>query len=131
MPVPFITSRLPSTDDFEVIDPGENPTSFTNSQSGPANRRWALLDAANGANLPDNPYRLSVNVDNTAGSTTAWVVNGSAQNPSYTLGHLSIPAGQEVVFSRENMMMGTGACSVVLDAATGAACVVSEISAIV
>jgi len=76
--------------------------------------------------MPDNPYRAAIIVDNTAGTSDAWLVAGQT-NAAYTEGHVSVPIGSSVTFSRQNNMIGTGVMSVVINGAS-AGCIVTELS---
>jgi len=126
MSVPFITSRTVSNAEPVIITAGTEPDNFTTSEAGPRNRKWTLTADLDAANMPDNPYRAAIVVDNTGGSSTAWLVAGQT-NVAYTEGYVSVPAGSSVTFSRQNNLVGTGIMSVVINgASTG--CVVTELS---
>lgn len=127
-PIPFRTGRDLSTDAFHVMDPGATVAGFTAQEQAAKNRTWALTDGSNGANLPANPYRAAVTVDNTQGGAVAWLINNAGDNPVYTLGWVSVPTGSSVTFSRENLLSGTGVMSVMLDGASAGNVVVSELS---
>jgi len=126
MPTPFITGHTVSSDTPVEITAGTDPSSFTTSETGPRNRTWRLTAAASGANLPDNPYRASVVVNNIAGGATAYLVATDTVNPAYTAGWTGVSAGVSTVFSRQNLLTGTGPLAVVLDGASGGECVVTE-----
>lgn len=126
-PIPFRTGRELSTDAFHVMDPGATVANFTVQEQAAKNRTWALIDSTNGANLPANPYRAAVTVDNTQGGAVAWLINNAGDNPAYTLGWVSVPVGSSATFSRENLLSGTGVMSVMLDSIAGTT-VVSELS---
>ena len=129
-PVPFRTGRDLSTADFGVITAGLNAT--TVAALGYKNKKWSITDSSLGANIPANPYRSSVVVDNSQGGAVAWLVAGDTianvgDNPAYTLGWVSVPVGSVVTFSRENLLSGTGVMSVMIESSAGTT-VVSELS---
>ncbi len=126
MSVPFITSRLVSNAEPVVIAVGTEPTAFSAAEAGPRNRKWTLTVDLDAANMPDNPYRAAIVVDNTGGSSAAWLVAGQT-NASYTEGYVSVPAGSSVTFSRQNNLVGTGIMSVVINGASSG-CIVTELS---
>lgn len=126
MSVPFITSRLVSTAENVIISPQTPSGDFTSSQAGPRNRKWTLTVDLDAANMPENPYRAAVIVDNTAGTSDAWLVFGQ-EGVAYTEGHVSVPIGSSVTFSRQNNMIGTGVMCVVINGASSG-CVVTELS---
>lgn len=126
MSVPFITSRTVSNAEPVIITAGTDPADFTTSEDGPRNRKWTLTSDIVAANMPDNPYRAAVVVDNIAGASNAWIVFGQI-NVAYTEGHVSVPSGSSVTFSRQNNLIGTGVMSVILDGASSG-CTVTELS---
>ena len=125
-PIPFFTGKQFSGDAAVAITPGTDSASFSSAEQNAKNRTWAITAAANGANLPANPYRGEVTVDNSAGSATVWLVITSTANPSYTLGIESVPASGKETFLVSSGRIGKNAMSFVLDGAGGTACVISE-----
>ena len=126
MSAPFATSKVISNAEPVIITAGAEPYNFATYETGPRNRKWTLTIDLDAANMPDNPYRAAIVVDNTAGSGTAWLVAGLS-NAGYTEGHVSVPAGTSVTFSRTNALVGTGAMCVVLQGAS-AGTIVTELS---
>ena len=117
MSAPFATSKVISAAEPVVITVNTDPSNFATSEMGPRNRKWTLTIDLDAASMPENPYRAAIVVDNTAGSGTAWLVNGLT-NPGYSQGHVSVPAGTSVTFSRPNALVGTGIMAVVLQGAS-------------
>jgi len=126
-PIPFRTGRDLSTDAFVVITAGVNRADLSTAELAAKNRQWAITAAAAGANMPVNPYRASVTIDNTRCDKDAYIVVTTSDDPAYTLGWVAVKAGNIQTFSRHDQNVGTESLSVVLTGTSGtSSCLISE-----
>jgi len=124
--VPFLTNNRLSSDASVEITAGTAAASLSTAEQNAKNRIWRLTAAANGANLPRNPYRAVVIVDNSLGSATAYLVLTESDNPASTNYMAAVPSGISTSFSVKELLVGTGEFAVVLSGASATACVVTE-----
>ncbi len=125
-----------------IVSPVPNKAAFTEVAAGATfatalaaattNRMWALTEAANGANVPANPERWWLVVDNTGSSEDAHVyfsqAGATANTPATTnsIIHRNVPAGAALELpypycTRFEVM-------VIMAGTTATACVVTEFS---
>lgn len=126
--VQFLTSRQVSHDDVVQINPGTAVSAFSSSQQAAKNRQWHLVAAAGAANLPQNPYRASVIIDNTLSTQDAFVVFTADTNPATTSRAVIVKSGTRQVLNRADSTVGTEEIAVVMGGTTVTACEVTELS---
>jgi hypothetical protein len=126
----FFTGTTLSNEAVVAITAGTDAAAFTGAQTAARNRRWELLEAAAAANLPVNPYRRLLIIDNTGSSQDVVIVINGGANPATTLYTHRVEAAGYAEFTRALGEIGPEACSVVPMGTTATACVVTERSAI-
>lgn len=118
----------PSTAAPVIIPIGTVIGDLTNEQLTAPVRLWKLEDASEGANLPENPKRCSIWIDNLSTNFNAFLVFGLAQNPSFTAGIRRIPPGDSAEFYVSADHIGRGQVQVVLDGSANSRVNVLEVS---
>lgn len=116
---PFFTGRVLSPEDPIAIPPGTAVAAFSATQQNSKYRTWALLAAANPANIPANLYRGSLMIDNVTSTEAAIVSQGG-------ITIFTVAAGAREELCRPPWSLGTEAFTVTMAGTTANACVVSE-----
>ena len=124
--IPFLTGRVLSTDAVTDITAGTNVSALTSAETNAKNRRWKLTDATNCANMPRNYYWAIVIVENSDGVADAYVSINAGDDPATTTAYRWVPAGMIAEFTRTPSIIGPEPMSVMLDAASATACIVTE-----
>ena len=118
----------PSTAAPVTVAPGTVISALTSEQLTAPVRLWKLTDADEGANLPENPRRCSLWVDNTSSNADAWLVFGLTQNPAFSTGIRRIGPGDSLELYVSADQIGRGQVQVVLDGSASASVNVLEVN---
>lgn len=117
--IPFFTGKILSIQDPLDIPAGTAVSAFTAEQQNAKHRVWELDGTANPANLPYNPYRANVIVDNSQSTEDARIVqNGILLR--------TIPASTREEEGTILAQVGCEAFSVVMAGTTVPVCIVTE-----
>jgi hypothetical protein len=127
--IPFNTGKVLSSEAAVAVSPGTNVADLSDAQEVAKNRRWEVLAAADGANMPYNPYRMLIIIDATQSTEDAFVVINGGDDPANTAYAHRCEAGGYMELTRALGEVGPEPMSVVAGGTTASPIVIFERSA--